>query len=326
MAGRVYGVRVAGRLPRRFRPYLGAPAGRSRQAEEPLELRYRSLDELPPVDPLWTSEPETPEARGRFTLFRDGSGFGLAVTGPSRGVFRFAGSRIGIEWSAGADGAPHFLFSYALPLWLEARGVSMLHASAVRFGDPSVALLGPSGVGKSTLCAELLRLGCGFVADDGLAVREAASGEWRCSHGPPMLRLWPSALEQRLGMSAARLPRVHDDLEKRRWSLRGDGPGAETGAPSPPGPPGPILAGLYLLRRARDPEGPPRVERYTPRQALVHLLEHSLAGGPTAALGLSAARLDRLARLAAAVPMYRLAVPSGRDVGARIHQVISSRL
>jgi hypothetical protein len=187
-----------------------------------------------------------------------------------------------------------------------------------------VAFLGPSGTGKSVLCAELLARGCGFLADDGLALRRGEEGGWRCAPGPPMLRLWPSGLERvrPAGSGAsttAPLPRVHEALEKRRVDLAGSGSGAAGGGAGA----GPPLAAIYLLRRRPEAAGGVEVAEMNARDALVHLLEHGIAGAPAAALGLSARRLALLAELAEAVPVRRLSFPSAPDSADRVLEAIS---
>jgi hypothetical protein len=201
-----------------------------------------------------------------------------------------------------------------LPLWLESCGVTVLHASAVARGDRVVAFLGPSGVGKSTLCAELVGAGWGFVADDGLALEEDDRGAWRCPPGPPWLRLWPSALEGRLGIPAAELPRVHATLEKRRLAV--------AGPDTPPVAGDLTLAAVYLLDRAAESGAAPALSACTRGEALVRLVEHSLAAAPLAALGLAGERLDRLGRLAARVEVRHLRLPAGEDAARRVREAL----
>jgi hypothetical protein len=315
-AGLAYGVRVEGRLPAAFTPFLRplpaaaapppGPAGDSLEVRR-LEVAYRTAATLPEVEEIWAAEPDEPRTRDRFALFRRPDGFGLSVATEGRGLFRIRPRRIEIEWLPGGAGAAHAFFSHALPLWLESRGVTVLHASAVARGDAAVAFVGPSGAGKSTLCAELVAAGWAFVADDGLAVEEDAAGGWRCRLGPPWLRLWPSALEGRLGIAAEGLPRVHETLAKRRL------PVAPEAAPVAAAP---RLAAVYVLDRRPEGDGPARLAALPPAEALLRLVEHSLAAAPLAVLGLAAARLDRLARAAARVRVARLAFAAG-DAAAR---------
>lgn len=331
VSGVVYGVHVRGRLPAAFRPYLLPSSDDPGDPGRDLEVRYRLVDELPEVEEVWVSETEAPgpeAAPGRFALFRLRGGFGLTVSDQGQGLFRCTPRTIGIEWTASGTGtgAPHYLFTYALPLWLETRGVPVLHASAVCVGGRAVAFVGPSGMGKSVLSAELLGLGCGFLADDGLALRreehreEGRDGEggWHGLPGPPLLRLWPSGLEGRLEVAAAGLPRVHEALEKRRWTPPGEA--AATPASGLP------LAAVYVLERRGGRDGPVETSAYGARDALVRLLEHGVAAGPAAALGLSGRRLDLLADVAETVPVRRLRFPSGADSAERILDAIASQL
>lgn len=313
--GLAFGVEIRGRLPEGFAPFLRPPAAGPGEPGRALEVTFRTVPRLAEVEEIWAAEPRPPATRDRLALFRPPEGIGLTVRSEGAGLFRIGARRIDVEWLPGGAGAAHFFFAHALPLWLESRGVTVLHASAVAHGDRVVAFLGPSGVGKSTLCAELVGAGWGFVADDGLAVEEDDRGAWRCLPGPPWLRLWPSALEGRLGIPAAELPRVHATLEKRRLAVDG---------PDTPSVAGDLtLAAVYLLDRAAEESGgAPDLSACTRGEALVRLVEHSLAAAPLAALGLAGERLDRLARLAAGVEVERLQIGAGEDSARRVREAL----
>lgn len=312
--GEVYGVHIAGNLPIGFRPYLWPPGERPADPRRSIDVSYRVIHGLPAVEELWVAE-EGPLTIGRLALFREPAGVGLTVAGNGSGLFRVAPGAIEIEWLPGAAGAAHYFFSHALPLWLESRGSPVLHASAVSCGERAVAFVGKSSMGKSTLCAGLVRSGCRFVADDGLPLREDERGDWHCSHGPPLFRLWPSALEDRLGVSARELPRVHEALEKRL--LPGTrGRGTDTAAADLP------LATVYVLDRQPEEASGVTSTPCSPRESLLQLIEHSLAGGPVAALGLSAQRFELLARVVARTPVRHLRYPTGGDRWQLIRQTI----
>ena len=313
MSGWVYGVEIEGFLPGGFRSHLLQVERAAGNRRPELEVCFQVVEEVTRGEEFWVAEPCPPVSQSRFSLFRQENGFGLAVAAEGRGVFLITPEMIHIDWCADGAGAEHYFFSYALPLWLETVGVPVLHASVVAFGDRGVAFLGQSGAGKSTLCAELTKAGCSFVADDGLALRKGARGEWRCSHGPPLLRLWPSSLEPRLGVAANEFPRVHDTLEKRQVAL-------SSALPVTPG--GLELVAVYVLDRKADSDGVVSISRSSPRQSLVRLIEHSVAGGPATALGLAGQRLDILAGIVEKVPLSVLSFPSSDDSALRVREAV----
>ncbi len=282
-----------------------------------MTVAYQIVCELPDGDEFWVAEPQEPVTRGRFALLRLDRGVALSVIAEGKGIFRFDPNGITIEWLPPGAAAAHYFFSYALPLWLETKGVPMLHASAVTINGRVVAFLGRSGVGKSTLCAELAHSGCEFVADDSLALRQDAAGDWRCFHGPPQLRLWPSALSERLRIEAGGLKRVHDTLEKRQLPIPKAPPAASAGLE---------LASIYVLDRRSDDGGRIELTPCSPRQSLIRLIEHSVAGAPASALGLALSRLDRLATVAERVPVRHLSFPGSIDSSQRIHDTVKRDL
>lgn len=80
------------------------------------------------------------------------------------------------------------LYAQALPLAAELQGLHLLHASAVCIGDAAVALIAPSGTGKSTLAANLVARGHDFLTDDLLAVSRSTL-ELTAHAGPRLLAL-----------------------------------------------------------------------------------------------------------------------------------------
>lgn len=91
------------------------------------------------------------------------------------------------------------------------RGLLPLHASCVRVGDRAIALAGPSGMGKSTLAAALLRRGHAVLADDVTVLDLTAAEGVRVLPAFPRLKLWRDA--------AARLDIPIQGLERSRVTL-----------------------------------------------------------------------------------------------------------
>lgn len=93
------------------------------------------------------------------------------------------------------------------------RGLLPLHASCVRIGNGAVALAGPSGMGKSTLAAALLRRGHAVLADDVTVIDAAAPGGPRVLPTFPRLKLWRDAMN-RLNYRTEGLERSRPELDK----------------------------------------------------------------------------------------------------------------
>lgn len=91
------------------------------------------------------------------------------------------------------------------------RGLLPLHASCVRVGERAIALAGPSGMGKSTLAAALLRRGHAVLADDVTVLDVTAPEAPRVLPSFPRLKLWRDA--------AARLDISIQGLERSRVAL-----------------------------------------------------------------------------------------------------------
>ena len=83
----------------------------------------------------------------------------------------------------------HLYLNQVLPLALSRQFKLVLHASAVEIGDFSVAFLGVSGRGKSTLAASFATSGCRFLTDDGLQL-ETSEGGYVIQPSHPSIRLW----------------------------------------------------------------------------------------------------------------------------------------
>jgi hypothetical protein len=93
------------------------------------------------------------------------------------------------------DTAIHIYLNQVLPLALSELGKLVLHASALEVGTSAIALLGTSGLGKSTLTASFSTAGYRFLTDDGLVVESATSSlsgrpSFRALPSHPYLRLW----------------------------------------------------------------------------------------------------------------------------------------
>src|SRR5689334_11290490 len=153
-------------------PAAGAPAGlpRSRLAlapREEIEARWR------PAAPVRLLEEEF-GAAGRATRTIDhdpdvgyrlyARHFGLAlISAGGREVLCAPPGVAAWRWQ-------RFLVGRVLPWAALVSGREVIHASAVRVGDRAVALLAPTGGGKTSLAARLVLGGAGFITDDVLAV------------------------------------------------------------------------------------------------------------------------------------------------------------
>lgn len=78
---------------------------------------------------------------------------------------------------------------------------TVMHASAIANGEFAALLVGPNGVGKSTLTKAMCGFGWRPVAD-GMTALSVADGNLVCPPGFPWIRLWPKSITA-LGVDSA---------------------------------------------------------------------------------------------------------------------------
>jgi hypothetical protein len=159
-----------------------------------------------------------------------------------------------------------YLLGPVLGLVLRLRGITCLHASAVAFGDRSVAFVGSTGAGKSTTAAAFARQGCGVISDDIVALLEQ-EGVFHVMPAYPHLCLWPESVRV-LYESPEALPRLIPDWDKRRLDLGEQGTRFESRCLP--------LGAIYVLGERR-PDPAPYVEAIRPQSALLALVADTYA-------------------------------------------------
>jgi energy-coupling factor transporter ATP-binding protein EcfA2 len=124
-----------------------------------------------PGDATRISDERTEDGGVLFQIERCDRGYRLA--GPRHGtaiVSPQASHIYGTPGEGGMGAWQRFLIAQVLPFAAVLRGLEVFHAGAVAVDGGAVALLGPSGAGKTSIAMALCGLGAGFLADDVLSV------------------------------------------------------------------------------------------------------------------------------------------------------------
>lgn len=273
---------------------LPLPLGRSAGGGEPaLAIRRRRTATIPDVpaegEPLGALG--EPPDRVWWTL--DGDAY----------TIRFAGLcdlRLAPPWRtvevADDPGAPaevvgDRIIKTALPFALEWLGHDLLHAGAVVADGVTIAVVGPSGTGKSTLVALFCADGAALVSDDQLRV-ELEPGAVMCHPGLDAIRLRPD-VRPVAGLVGGVVRPTWDD----RIAVSPGVPVTRR-----------LRVDALLLPSVVDEASVPAVERLTPSEALVPL-SHSRAVPRDGAWRLR--RFELHADLLERVPAFAVRLPRG---------------
>ncbi len=202
-----------------------------------------------------------------------------------------------VFWPSGVsfEEAVSLLFDDILALLLRWRGMTCLHASAVRVGDGAVAFVGDVGSGKSTTAAALGQMGYPLITDDLLPLVRK-DGRFFVQPAYPRLRLWPDSAAA-LGHDDDRLPRLAPGREKRHLDLLEKGYSFQQQSVA--------LAAVYLFGSRTDDEAAPYVESVSVQEAVVALLANKY----TKYLldkEMSAEDFSTVTQLVAQIPLRRL--------------------
>ena len=210
------------------------------------------------------------------------------------------GNNVWATWPdpATVEDTATYLLGPTLGFVLRLRGVTCLHASAVAIDGQAVALVGPTGSGKSSTAAAFARLHYPVLTDDVLALVDEGD-RFKVQPAYPRVRLWPQSVESLFG-SVDALPRITPSWEKRFLDLNGWRYRFQR-------EPLPLRAIYFLDERSADPLAP-RIEAVSAREGLMALVSDTyttyLLDKP-----MRAKEFDVLARLVQSVPMRR-AIPS----------------
>lgn len=236
--------------------------------------------------------PPPPRKPAMFQVDPDGDGFVLCAHG--RPIWRISrsGDRIDLLAAPASRSELAIYAKWVLPHALALQGVPVLHASALRARNGTLAFSGASGAGKSTASQFMMEAGCNQISEDLLLLNLAGGKPTAFAKGEVMI----GSLS---GQIAAELS---------------SNPGA-----------GFVLGGLDVLA---DIDGPPLVkillldrerrsgteileERLDPIDALALLLEGSFAEVPSRAVWKNV--WDWSLRLASEVRCVRATMPNGLE-------------
>ncbi len=195
-----------------------------------------------------------------------------------------------------------------MTLWMELRGLPVLHASGIAADNHGVAFLAVKRGGKTSLAAAMMQGGHRMLSDD-LVALDVAAGSVLAHPGYPQSRMEPDVADHFVE-GWEHLPIVHPDFEKRRVPV--GLLGVHESRPMP-------LARIYLPERVDS--GPIEITPIPGPSALVELLRGSFMPTMVARFGLESERLSKLASVTNTTPMKRLRYPSGLD---RLPEVVAA--
>lgn len=201
----------------------------------------------------------------------------------------------------GVDAATvdHLFRNQVTPLILNARGERVFHGAAVTTPRGTMAFLGPSGLGKSTLATAFARNGYPFLSDDVVQIGAASDG-FPVHPADASVRLWGESRDWFFDRSRATAPAV-SYTRKSRLPAGDDLPHATT--------PQPLRAAFILTDEGA------RIPTITPLSGqAAHLawVQHSFLLEPDKS-EVIAANFRAAAELASDIPCFTLDYPRDFD-------------
>lgn len=207
------------------------------------------------------------------------------------------------------DVIEHLFLNQVRPLVEAHRGKLVVHGSAVVLGHAAVAFVGASGDGKSTLASYLAIQGHPLVSDDGLTIDHLDQG-MTVQAGHKSVRLWPDSLEVVLGNTGERVLPVHYSSKAR---IANDHRLTYTTGAS-------RLQTLILLN-GHEEDGPVKMERLSPTEALMSLLAHTFLLDHRLASQLTR-QFEQLTVLIESCPVFRMHYPRRYECLPRVRETL----
>jgi hypothetical protein len=214
------------------------------------------------------------------------------------------GNNVWATWpdSATVEDTATYLLGPTLGFILRLRGVTCLHASAIAVGGRAIALVGPSGSGKSSTAAAFAQLGYGVLSDDVVPLTDPGDG-FIVQPAYPRIRLWPASTASLFG-SVDALPRITPGWDKRFLDLNGPRYRFQQ-SPLP-------LAAIYLLGERSSDIDQPLIAEINPQAAFISLVAETYTNYLLTPQQ-RASEFEIVGRLVAEMPIRRVTPCAGFD-------------
>jgi len=244
--------------------------------------------------------------------FADRSQDDLIVTFPFVASYRISSDTKTISYEPADDTITsetlnHLWYDQLLPRLIAHDGDLVLHGGGVVLGGQAVAIMAPTGHGKSTLTAFLHGAGHALLGDDALIV-DAPDGTHQIRAVYPSLRLLPDSIDRLFGADVETQIMAQYST-KRKVAVEG----LETAAP---------LAMMLVLA---PPQPDIALHRLSVAEACMAIIANSFALNPTDKAW-TVANMRRASALAASVPVFALSYPRDYDRLPDVHAAIAAQL
>jgi len=224
---------------------------------------------------------------GTGLRLRFGSGLSFAVRIDSQGAL------IGYTRDCKRTGESefrHLLLDHVLPRVVAAIQGPVLHGALLEIGGAGVAIIGASGVGKSTLAAALKVRGARLLSDDAMQLAKTSTSI-RAIGTYPSLRLWPDSLRKLFPNGSVSTP--SGVALKRRIRVAA---AAKASVP---------LRSVHILAGPSDKLA---ITRTNPARACMALVANAFQLDPTN-VGAARETLEFMRTVAVDVPVYSVRFP-----------------
>lgn len=168
---------------------LGLPFSSNRLSEGRFLIRSKHMDK----PSFWTIESDVKNNvnQPQFRVRKNDSGFVFEY--PDRCIIHFRNGSFFVESSLErAEQCVPYLLSRPFSLAIENYNGIVLHATSCLVHGRLVALLGPSGAGKTTLCLALAQHGHHPHTDD-IVTLDRHDPTFSVPSGPPWFKVWPDS-------------------------------------------------------------------------------------------------------------------------------------
>jgi hypothetical protein len=299
--------------------------------------------DLPPTSTLiWELSDTGKKYTTNVKLYRtENSTLVLDIDCEGKGRFSLSGNNMLIDWQLGTTEAAHYFQTLAMALFLEVKSTPCIHANAIVIDDKCIALIAPSGMGKTTLSAYLKQQGAIWLTDDMLALHcSEEKSKYYVYPSWPKARMWPDSLEA-LAQSTLDSRRVHERFAKlelninatdayKRYELSAiyvlSRDGANLAAFQQNQRLMPHKKANQAQRYLTETQGSLGLTRVSSSVALMALLQNSILGNAYANLGLEVSRLRQLSNVVNNIPVKQIHYANSFETLADVDRLIKADL